>query len=114
MSCCDPKYSPAALRHRIVIQTLTLTPNDSGGQTESWSTFATVWASIKPKIIKEVNFGQRIEPRIMQEIVIRYLAGVDTKMRISFDSRIFEIKAAIIKDEVKEWIDILAEERSGT
>jgi SPP1 family predicted phage head-tail adaptor len=112
MGCCE--YTPSDLRHRIVIQTLTLTPNDSGGQAESWSTFATVWAKITPKSVKEINFAQRIEPRVDHEIVIRYIASLDAKMRISFDSRIFEIKSIIIVDEVKEWIKILATERSGT
>lgn len=114
MVCCDPKYSAQALRHRITIEQLTLAANDSGGQTESWSTFATVWASITPKIVKEVNQGQRLEPRIDHDIIIRYLAGVTTTMRIKFGTRYFEIKAAVIKDEVKEWMNILAAERTGT
>lgn len=114
MVCCDPKFSPAALRHRITIEQLTLTPNDSGGQAEAWTTFATVWASITPKIVKEVNFAQRIEPRIDHDIVIRYIAGLTTTMRIVFGTRVFEIKAAIIKEEIKEWIQILATERTGT
>jgi SPP1 family predicted phage head-tail adaptor len=112
MRCC--KYNPIDFRHRIVIQNLTLTANDSGGQSESWTTFATVWAIITPKIVKEVNFAQRIEPRIDHEIVIRYLANLTTKMRIVFGARTFEIKAAIIEDEVQEFIKIMASERTGT
>jgi SPP1 family predicted phage head-tail adaptor len=112
MGCCE--YTPSDLRHRIVIQTITLTPNDSGGQAEAWTTFATVWAKITPKNVKEINFAQRIEPRVDHEIAIRYIAGIDAKMRISFDSRIFEIKSIIIVNEIKEWVKILATERSGT
>lgn len=112
MGCC--KYTPSDLRHRIVFESLSLAANDSGGQDQSYSTFATVWAKIEPRIIKEVNFSQRIEPRTSHKIVIRYIAGLNTSMRISFDSRYFEIKAIIIVDEIKEWIEIAADERTGT
>lgn len=114
MNCCDPKYSPAKLRHRIEFQTLSLVPNDTGGQAETWSTFQTVWASVTPKIVKEVSLAQRLEPRIDHEIICRYIVGVTSTMRILFGARIFEIKAVIVKDEIKEWLNILASERTGT
>lgn len=114
MICCDPKFNPSKFRHRITFQTLTLTPNDSGGQTETWTDFATVWASVEPKIVKEVNFAQRIEPRVDHEIRCRYTSGITATMRISFDSRVFEIKSIIIPEEIKEFHYILATERTGT
>jgi SPP1 family predicted phage head-tail adaptor len=114
MKCCDPEFNPANFRHRIEIQSLSLAPNDTGGQDQSWATFATVWASIKPKLTKEVNFAQRIEPRVDHEIRMRYLSGLTTTMRIVFETRIFEIKAIITPDEVKEFNMILATERTGT
>jgi SPP1 family predicted phage head-tail adaptor len=88
--------------------------NDTGGQNETWTNFATVWASLNPKITKEVNFAQRIEPRVDHEIVIRYLSGLTPTMRISFDSRIFEIKAIIIPEEIKEFMILETTERTGT
>ena len=112
MACCEYKVSD--LRHRIVIETLSLAANDSGGQDETWTTYTTVWAKLTPKIVKEVNFAQRIEPRIDHEIIIRYVSGLNTKMRIKFGTRYFEIKALIVENEIKEWIKILATERTGT
>lgn len=112
MACCD--YTPSMLKKRIVIEQLALAANDSGGQTETWSTFSTVWASITPKIVKEVNFAQRIEPRVDHDIVIRYLANLTTKMRVKFGTRYFEIKAIINVDENNEWHKLLASERTGT
>lgn len=114
MKCCDPAFNPANFRHRIEIQSLSLTPNDSGGQVETWSTFATVWASLTPKIVKEVNFAERIEPRIDHEIRMRYIAGVTATMRILFDSRIFEIKSIIIPNEIKEFLMLVTTEDTGT
>lgn len=112
--CCDPEYSSAALRHRIKFQSLSLAPNDSGGQTQTWTDFKTVWASVKPKIVREQFFAQRVEPRIDHTIRLRYTAGLTQDMRIVFGARIFEIKGMVIEDEVKDWITILAAERTGT
>jgi SPP1 family predicted phage head-tail adaptor len=112
--CCDPKNAPANFRHRITFQSLSLTPNDSGGNQETWTDTTSAWASIKPKIIRESNFAQRVESRIDHDIRIRYQAGLNTTMRIVFGSRIFEIKSLIIEDEIKEFISILAAERTGT
>jgi SPP1 family predicted phage head-tail adaptor len=112
MKCCE--YLPSQLDKRIVIETLTLTANDSGGQSEAWTTHTTVWASLKPKLVKEINFAQRIEPRIDHEIIIRYLSTLTAKMRINFGSRYFEIKAIVNVEENNQWMQILATERSGT
>lgn len=114
MKCCDPAFNPANFRHRIVIQSLSLTPNDTGGQAETWSTFTTVWASLTPKNVREVNFAERIEPRVDHEIRMRYVAGITPTMRISFDSRIFEIKSIIIPDEIKEFLMLVTTEDTGT
>lgn len=112
MKCCE--YLPSHLDKRIVIETLTLSANDSGGQDETWTTHATVWASLKPKIVKEVNFAQRIEPRTDHEIIIRYLSTLNSKMRVKFGSRYFEIKAIVNIEENNQWMQILATERSGS
>jgi len=114
MGCCDPANNPANFRHLITIETVSLVANDSGGQTESWATFATVWASIKPRLGDEKLFAQKIEQEKMSVWRIKYLAGLDSKMRISFDSRIFQIKSFIIEDEIKEYMVILAAESPGT
>lgn len=114
MKCCDSDFNPANFRHRITIQALSLVANDTGGQSETWTNFATVWASLTPKLTKEVNFAQRIEPRVDHEIRMRYVAGLTPTMRISFGSRIFEIKAIIIPDEIKEFMILFSTERTGT
>ena len=68
------------------------------------------------KNVWEKNLAQRIEPRTTHEIWIRYssLPTLTTTHRIVFGARIFEIKSAIIPDEIKEWWKIIADEQSGT
>lgn len=114
MICCDKEFNPVEFRHTIEIEQLSLVANDTGGQDETWTTFTTAWASIKPKIVREVNFAQRIEPRTDHDIRMRYQAGITASMRIKFGTRYFEIKAIRNVDEVNEFLHILAAERTGT
>lgn len=82
-----------SLRHRIVIEQLVLTSDLQGGFDESWTTFATVWASVEPSSGSERFFSQQIQPVYDHVIMIRSLSGITTTMRVSYDSRIFQIHA---------------------
>jgi SPP1 family predicted phage head-tail adaptor len=112
--CCDDKFSAGKFRHRITFQNLVSAINDSGGFSESWVTFQTVWAAIEPKLVPERNFAQRIEQITHHTIRCRYFAGLTSGMRISFGSRIFEIKSVVNVQETKQYYEILAYERTGT
>ena len=115
MACCDSKNSISSFNRQIDIETLTHTPNSSGGQATVWSPFLqNIWASIKPKTKWEQNFGQRLEPRTVHEIRCRYQAGVHTKMRIKYGTRIFQIKSVINDDEANKYLTITCEESPGT
>lgn len=114
MTCCDPKFDISKFRHRIKFQSLSLVANDSGGQIETWTDFQTVWASIEPKMVKELNFAQRIEPRVDHYIRCRFVAGIVGSMRVVFGSRIFEIKSIVNPEEKNDFLEILAVERTGT
>lgn len=85
--------SIAALRHRVVIETPTESSDGQGGQTVSWATHATVWASFQPWKGFEVNFAERIEDRTLIQMVIRDLPTLNSKMRISFRNEIWQIKS---------------------
>lgn len=102
------------LRHQIVIQTLSLSSDGMGGSSESWSTFATMWARIEPRLGNERYFGQRLEENITHIITMRYLTGITATMRVSFDSRYFQIKSAISPYENKEYTVLLCMEGTGT
>lgn len=101
------------LSHRITIQNRTQVADGFGGYTETWATFATVWAEVKAVSSRERFFSGKLELNITHKITIRYLAGVEGDMRISFDSRIFKIIGARDPEERKAWLEIDAEEGSG-
>ena len=115
MPCCDEKNAPSKFNRQVTFQSLTLTPTGSGGQQATWTDFLVdQWVSIQPKIVRELNFAQRIEPRIDHTIRMRYVAGITTTMRVVYGSRIFELKAVINDDEGNEFLTMAAAERTGT
>lgn len=100
------------LRHSIVIQQNTPTPDSFGEQDPSWSTFATVFADIKPLTSREFWDAKQVNAENTLKFIIRYLSGLDSKMRISWDSRLFNIESIINVDERNEKIVILAVENA--
>ena len=49
------------LRHRISLQSVTLTSDGAGGSTESWAEVAELWAAIEPASARERLFAGKLE-----------------------------------------------------
>ena len=77
------------LRHEIIIQQSTETQGSYGDPVETWYTFATVWANIKPLKGRMLFAAQAVNPKTNTEIEIRYLCNLSTKYRILFGTRIY-------------------------
>jgi SPP1 family predicted phage head-tail adaptor len=102
-----------SLRHKITIQSATLAADTmSAGATESWSTYATTWAEIKPLKGMEAVEHKKLGQETMHRIWIRYQSGITTSMRIVFGSRTFEIRGVRNPDERNIMLEILAEENT--
>jgi SPP1 family predicted phage head-tail adaptor len=110
MGCVDA----GSLKHRIVVEQSARESDEMGGSTLTWSTFATLWASITPMKAGEVFWAKHLEHRVTHKIMIRYYEGITAAMRISFDSRYFHVKAVRNIDEKNEWMELVAEEGVAT
>lgn len=102
------------MRFRITLQTEQKTSDDAGGYTLSWTNVATVWAAIesasrRASSTENVVAGQ-LENRSFFVFTIRYRDGVTSKMRVLYNSRVFNIRRVINVDERKQWIEIFATE----
>lgn len=84
-----------ALRHHITIQQKTVTRDSYGAEVVTWSTFATPWADIQPLNGRELIAAQATQSEVTGKIIMRYLAGVLPAMRISYEGKYYDIKAAI-------------------
>ena len=94
------------LRHQLTIQQVAQASDGAGGFTESWTTYATTRADVRTNAGKEAGNGFQQESIASHIFKTRYVAGITTKMRIIFDSRVFNI---VRVDNVKErnnWMEI--------
>ena len=93
MNCCD--FTKNA-NDRIVIREQTLTSDDYGGQSTTWTTVTTVWAWIKPIYVYEWFRDGQLQSQGNWHMIIRYNSLFkDTKdfaaNSITFDGRVYNI-----------------------
>ena len=81
------------LDKRIRIDRLILENDGQGGQIDSWEPFTLndnddqIWASLEPVNQSERLFSQKLEYQRSHKIVIRFLRGLETEMRIVYDDK---------------------------
>lgn len=99
------------LCNRVIIQQTTESRDSSTGSViNTWGTFATVWAAVEPISGREYFSSQQVNSEITARIRIRYLPGVTSKMRISYDSRLFDIQSVIDIDEQHRELHFMCKE----
>ena len=70
------------LRQRVQIQDATETRDSHGGVTHTWSTSATVWASVEPLRGRELWMAQQVQAQATVRVRMRYRSGLDSSMRL--------------------------------
>lgn len=98
------------LRHRVIIEQPIEAADGAGGLQVTWQEFTTIWAEIFPRRADEQLFAGQLAKLASHKISVRYLSGLNTKMRINFDGRIFNIVSILNINERNEMLEILAEE----
>ena len=98
------------MRHRVVIQTVTQTPDGAGGFTENWTTAATVWASIQPANGRERWVAGQMETHVTHRIECRYNSAITTAMRILWGARVFDVVEVLNIEERNILMRIMAVE----
>lgn len=101
------------LRHRITIEK----PDDAASgwnKTRAWSTYATVWAGIKPIGGSESTDEdtKKDQAEVTHLITMRYIRGLRPSMRATFEGRIFKFRIVHNVDEANRVIEIRAYEET--
>jgi len=90
VKCCD--IMPGMLRHSVQLQALTNTPDGAGGFTTTWTTYATVRASLENISGTERIFNDRLNAETTVKATIRYNSEVKESDRLVFDGREYQIR----------------------
>jgi SPP1 family predicted phage head-tail adaptor len=103
------------LRHRITVQRRSSAVDSFGQQTTTWTTVATVWASIEPSGGKELMAAQSMAIDQPSTITIRWQPMFANPMavaamRILYGTRIFDIHASNNPEERNRVLVLLCSE----
>jgi SPP1 family predicted phage head-tail adaptor len=112
MKCADCKTRPV-LNRRVTIQRLkTNATKDVNNEVDhtvdaNWETYATRSAAFKSRGGSErfasdmIQAGQTHRVRMRSDSTTR---GISPAMRMVYDSRVFNILAAVDEDETRQWV----------
>ncbi len=100
----------STLSRRVVIQSPVRTRTVTGGFTKAWNDFASVYADVEPVSARERLIAFKMQGEITHKITIRFLSGVKSRMRVVYNSRIFNIRGVVNPSEKNERLVLLCEE----
>lgn len=106
----------ADMRSRVTFQTATRVSDSQGGFEESWASVATnptVWGYLAAVSSRERLFSEQMQTQRSHVLVVRYRTDLNTSMRVSYDSRTFQIKGFRNPDERKWFLVLDLEENQG-
>lgn len=78
-----------ARRCRLIIQSIALTPTEDGATTETPTTFAAVFASIRPMGGREIMIAREQQDTSTHILRFPYVAGITAKMQGVYAGRVF-------------------------
>lgn len=83
------------LRHRVRVESKTVTRDGFGGEVETWAAVFTAWAAVEPLQGREFHEGRRAEAEVSTRIRMRYRSGVLPGMRVVWGDHTYDIEAAV-------------------
>ncbi len=97
MSTGDVTELASRLRERITIQSLNLTSDGLGGNTESWSDVASLYAEVEPLIssAREQVVAEQREALAGYRMVIRKRDDISSEMRVIWQGKTLYIHGVI-------------------
>jgi SPP1 family predicted phage head-tail adaptor len=98
------------MRHRITIQSVTISTNENGYEVETPEVLKEVWAKVSNLHGKEFFTAKAVQAENTVKFTIRYMSGLDQSMQILFQGKVYNITAI---DNIKyrnEYVEIQAKE----
>lgn len=86
------KTRTGRLDRLVVIQQETRTNDEYNQPVYTWATFSSVWAMVEDKSGAEGYQADQLTATMNTVFTIRYLSGIDEKMRILFNNRFYNIR----------------------
>lgn len=100
------------LNRRITIEKKTRAADGGGGSNSTWSTFATVWARVKPMGGREIISADGKSHRLTHKVTVRFRTDITTDMRVKYNGAVMDILSSQDEDDARRWLVLNCEEGS--
>jgi len=97
------------MRERVTLQQESNTADGYGGQVLAWSDVATVWAKVEPLSGREQIEADKLQGVVNTRITIRYRSDVVPGMRLTWNSKNYNIRAVICEEERDRFLQLTCE-----
>jgi SPP1 family predicted phage head-tail adaptor len=97
------------LRHRVVIEQKAVSQDSYGAPVETWSTLATVWASVDDLSAREGIQGRAELQSVTTVIRMRNRADVSAENRVTWGSHTYDIQG-VVRGERRTHMELLCVE----
>jgi SPP1 family predicted phage head-tail adaptor len=102
-------FDPGWLRHRVVIEAPSLTPDGAGGGTGTFAPLGTVWALVEPVAGTERVVAGRLSGVVTHVVTMRFRADVTGGMRVLYRGRAYRVLVAYDPDERRRYLALKTE-----
>lgn len=96
------------LRHRIAIEAPTGAQNEFGEPVDTWAVHSAVWASKEDLTGREAFAAQQVNAAVSTRFGVRFIEGINARMRIVHDGTLYNIVSASDPDGRKRELVIIA------
>lgn len=98
------------LRHKVTIQSATATQDAAGQDIKTWSNYGSWWCNITPQRGREFEASRSIQDEQIYKFQGRYVAGLTPQMRLTWNSKTFEITSVVTVNERDRMTEVMATE----
>jgi SPP1 family predicted phage head-tail adaptor len=99
------------LTKRVRLEAEVRFTDEGGGASTGWALVAEVFAAVVPLQGAERVVAMQLAANLTHRVEIRYRSGMDERMRVVYEGRVFGIAAVLDLDERHDEIHLLCEER---
>ena len=98
------------LRHRITFQSLVITINENGFETEGWQEYKTVWSLVSNLSGKEYFAAAAVQAEKTVKFTVRFIKNITESMTINFEDKQYNITSIDNIKYANKFIEIKAME----
>jgi SPP1 family predicted phage head-tail adaptor len=98
------------MKRRVTVQAITRTADSYGGQTETATSVATLWAYVEPLQGDEQLRAMQTGIQRPHRFTVRYRDDISAAEELIYNGRTFDVKSVVDTDERHRELVILADE----